>query len=119
MPWQAGAEEIEDVETVHAIPPGAAIRVLLLNEITYPTPGTEVSALDAALHLALSQGSVIVRSISDAWGENCFTARQVSRLNSVLQAAQAHHVTGDRPIGRLRSGRRNPAPHSPMSRPDR
>ena len=97
LPWQAGAEEIEDVETVHAIAPGAAIRVLLLNEITYPTPGTEVSALDAALHLALSQGSVI--SISDAWGENCFTARQVSRLNSVLQAAQAHHVTVIAPSG--------------------
>jgi len=97
LPWQAGAEEIEDVETVHAIAPGAAIRVLLVNEPARRTPGIEVSALDAALHLALSQGSVI--SISDSWGENCFTARQVTRLNSALQAAQAHHVTVIAPSG--------------------
>jgi subtilase family serine protease len=28
-PWQAGSEEIEDVEMVHAIAPGAAIKILL------------------------------------------------------------------------------------------
>jgi subtilase family serine protease len=97
LPWQADGEEIEDVEMVHAIAPGAAIRVLLVNEPARLTPGIAVSELDAALHLALSQGSII--SIPESWGENCFTARQVTRLNSALQAAQAHHVTVIAPSG--------------------
>ena len=97
LPWQADSEEIEDVETVHAIAPGAAIRVLLVNETTRLTPGSYVSALVAALHLALSQGSVI--SISDSFGENCFTARQVTRLHSALRAAKAQHVTVIAPSG--------------------
>ena len=97
LPWQADGEEIEDVEMVHAIAPRAAIRVLLVNETTRLTPGGYVSALVAALHLALAQGSVL--SISDSFGENCFTARQVTRLHSALQAAQAKHVTVIAPSG--------------------
>jgi subtilase family serine protease len=97
LPWQAGAEEIEDVEMVHAVAPGAAIRVLLVNAPARPTPGIAVSALVAALHLALSQGSVI--SMSDSFGENCFTARQVTRLHAALQAARAQHVTVIAPSG--------------------
>jgi subtilase family serine protease len=97
LPWQAGVEEIEDVETVHAIAPGATIKVLLLNTPARLTPGSYVSALDAALHLALSQGSII--SISDSFGENCFTARQVTRLHAALRAARAQHMTVIAPSG--------------------
>jgi subtilase family serine protease len=97
LPWQAGSEEIEDVETVHAVAPGAAIKVLLLNTPASLTPGSWVSAVDAALHLALTQGSVI--SVSDSYGENCFTARQVTRLHAALRAAQAQHVTVIAPSG--------------------
>jgi subtilase family serine protease len=97
LPWQAGSEEIEDVEMVHAIAPGAAIRVLLVNVPDQLTPGIAVAILDAALRLALSQGSIIL--ISTSFGENCFTAGQVARLHSALQAAQAHHVTVIAPSG--------------------
>ena len=116
LPWQGGSEEIEDVEMVHAIAPGAAIRVLLVNETTRLTPGSYVPALVAALHLALSQGSVI--SISDSFGENCFTARQVTRLHSALRAAKAQHVTVIAPRVRSKCRLCTTASRGPSRRPD-
>jgi subtilase family serine protease len=90
-PWMAGGEEVEDAEMVHAVAPGAAIRVLYVNVTPGSTTGQLASALDAGVRLGLSQGTVI--SISASFGENCFTAAQVAGVNSALQAAEDHQVT--------------------------
>jgi subtilase family serine protease len=88
-PWLAGGEEVEDAEIVHAVAPGAAIRVILIPPWT--SPGSWITALDGVLRLALAQGSVV--SLSAILGEDCFTPAQVAGLNSALQADQEHHVT--------------------------
>jgi subtilase family serine protease len=88
-PWLAGGEEVEDTEIVHAVAPGAAIRVILIPPWT--GPGSWITALDGVLRLALAQGSVV--SLSAILGEDCFTPAQVAGLNSALQADQEHHVT--------------------------
>jgi subtilase family serine protease len=88
-PWLAGGEEVEDTEIVHAVAPGAAIRVILIPPWT--GPGSWITALDGVLRLALAQGSVV--SLSAILGEDCFTPAQVAGLNSALQADHEHHVT--------------------------
>jgi subtilase family serine protease len=87
--WLAGLEEVEDAEIVHAIAPGAAIRVILIPQWT--GPGSWMAAVDGVLRLALSQGSVI--SLSAILGEECFTPAEAAGLNSALRADQEHHVT--------------------------
>jgi subtilase family serine protease len=88
-PWLAGGEEVEDAEIVHAVAPGAAIRVILIPSWT--GPGSWMTALDGVLRLALSQASVV--SLSAILGEECFTPAEAAELNSALQADEDHHVT--------------------------
>ncbi len=90
-PWLAGGEEVEDAETVHAIAPGAAIRILDIGFARQPSPAQLAAALAAGLRKALQLGSVI--SISASFGENCFTRAQDAELNAALQEAADHHVT--------------------------
>jgi subtilase family serine protease len=90
-PRLAGGEEVEDAETVHAIAPGAAIRILDISLPRQPSPAQLAAALTAGLRRALLLGSVI--SISASFGENCFTRAQDAELNAALQAAADHHVT--------------------------
>jgi subtilase family serine protease len=88
-PWLAGGEEVEDAEIVHAVAPGAAIRVILIPNWT--GPGSWMTALDGVLQLAQSQASVV--SLSAILGEECFTPTEAAELNSALQADEDHHVT--------------------------
>jgi subtilase family serine protease len=88
-PWLAGGEEVEDAEIVHAVAPGAAIRVILIPSWT--GPGSWMTALNGVLRLALSQASVV--SLSAILGEECFTPAEAAELNSALQADEDHHVT--------------------------
>jgi subtilase family serine protease len=88
-PWLAGGEEVEDAEIVHAVAPGAAIRVILISGWT--GPGSWMTALDSVLRLAQSQASVV--SLSAILGEECFTPTEAAELNSALQADEDHHVT--------------------------
>jgi subtilase family serine protease len=105
-PWQAGLEEVEDSEIVHAIAPDAAIQVILIPPWFYPPPpgaslppgyspdasaGRWITAMDSVLRLAAPEGSVV--SLSAGLGEDCFTPAQVAGLNSALRADQEHHVT--------------------------
>jgi hypothetical protein len=53
-PRLAGGEEVEDAEIVHAVAPGAAIRVILISRWT--GPGSWITALDGVLRLALAPG---------------------------------------------------------------
>jgi subtilase family serine protease len=87
--WLAGGEEVEDAEIVHAVAPGAAIRVILIPSWT--GPGRWMTALDGVLRLALSQASVV--SLSAILGEECFTPAEAAELNSALQADEEHHIT--------------------------
>jgi subtilase family serine protease len=88
-PWLASGEEVEDIEIVHAVAPGAAIRVILIPPQS--SPGSALAATDAVLRLALSQGAVV--SIGPGAGERCYTSAEVADLNAALKAAQDHHVT--------------------------
>jgi subtilase family serine protease len=82
-PYQAAAAEVRDVEIVHAVAPDAAIRVVLA--------GTTVSSQFAALRLGMTQGAVLLISVSV--GERCLTGPEVTALNSALQAAESRNVT--------------------------
>ena len=90
-PSLAGGEEVEDAETVHAIAPGAAIRILYIGLPRQSGPAQLAAVLAAGLRQALQLGSVI--SISASFGESCLTRAQDAELNAALQAAADHHVT--------------------------
>jgi len=89
-PYLAGDEEAEDAEIVHAVAPGAAIRVILL-----PASGSSAQAITseyvAALRLAPSLGGVV--STSSGLAERCFTQAEVTMLNSALEADRDQQVT--------------------------
>jgi subtilase family serine protease len=82
-PYQAAAAEVRDVEIVHAVAPDAAIRVVLA--------GTTVSSQLAALQLGITQGAVLLISVTV--GEHCLAGPEMTALNSALQAAESRHVT--------------------------
>jgi subtilase family serine protease len=82
-PYRAAAAEVRDAEIVHAVAPDAAIRVILA--------GATVASQFAALQLGITQGAVLVSSVSV--GEHCLTGPEVTALNSALLAADHRHVT--------------------------
>jgi subtilase family serine protease len=90
-PWLASAEEVGDAEVVHALAPGASIRVVLIASPYTARLGKVSTALVAALRLGLAQGGVI--SLSGGTGEQCFTPAEVAEVTSVLQSAQRDRVT--------------------------
>jgi subtilase family serine protease len=89
-PYLSGNEEAGDAEMVHAVAPGAAIRVILLPAFS-GSAQTVITAYAEALRLAPAQGAVV--SISAGLGERCFTSAEVTALNSALQADRRRHVT--------------------------
>jgi subtilase family serine protease len=89
-PYLGTNEEAGDVEMVHAIAPGATIRVVLEPSYSGSLYAT-VSAVAEALRLAPSLGGVV--SISAGLGESCYTSAEVELLNSALQLDQDQHVT--------------------------
>jgi subtilase family serine protease len=93
-PWLASEEEVVDAEMVHAVAPGAAIALVLVNPASLDNTPAAVAASEAALRLGLSQGGVIsITGAGQTGGEHCATRAEVARLNSALQAAADHHVT--------------------------
>jgi subtilase family serine protease len=94
VPWLASPEEVADAEIVHAVAPGAAITLLLVNPASLNAPRSSVAAAVAALRLGLSQGGVIsISGAGEIGGELCVTRAEVASLNSALQAAADQHVT--------------------------
>jgi subtilase family serine protease len=89
-PYRGSNEEAGDVEMVHAIAPGAAIRVVLMPSYSGNLYAT-VTAAAEALRLAPALGGVV--SISAGLGERCYTSAEVALLNSALQVDQDQHVT--------------------------
>jgi subtilase family serine protease len=88
-PFQASGEYFGDVETVHAIAPQAAIRVILMPlDVSL---ALVVKDFSAALRMAPSLGSVV--SVSLGENESCFTSAQVATVHSALQFDDERHVT--------------------------
>jgi len=89
--WQAGGEEIGDLEAVHAVAPGATLRVVLFPASWDNSPANATADMLAALPLVVSDTDVA--SISWGLGAHYFTPAQVAKMHSILLGAQAHHVT--------------------------
>lgn len=90
-PWAAGTEEVIDTEIVHAIAPGAALRVVLMPAGPQDTPAAAAAAMLAALPLAIHGTDVV--SFSGAVGEHFFSPTQVAQMRGILRGAAARHVT--------------------------
>jgi subtilase family serine protease len=90
-PWEAGTEEVMDTEIVHAVAPGAALRVVLMPDSPQDTPASDTAGMLAALPLAIRDTDVV--SFSGALGEHFFSPAQVARMRGILQDAGARHVT--------------------------
>lgn len=90
-PWSARLEEVEDIELVHAVAPGAAIDELLVDPALLADPTKAASEFPTLLRLATHYGSVI--SLSVSFGEHFFSSAQVAAIHSALEYAANNHVT--------------------------
>lgn len=90
-PWLANQEEVQDLEIVHAIAPGAALRIVLLPSTALSSTASAMAGLTAALWRGMSEGDVI--SVSAGWGEHCLTAAEAASMDQALRAAAADDVT--------------------------
>jgi subtilase family serine protease len=90
-PWDATLEEVIDTEIVHAVAPGAALRVVLMPNPSQDTPASTAAGMLAALPLAIRDTDVV--SFSGALGEHFFSPAQVAQMRGILQQAAARHVT--------------------------
>jgi subtilase family serine protease len=96
-PWQAGGEEVMNLEVVHAVAPAATLRVVLLPSDVLNSAANSTADMIAGLRLAVSNTDVT--SISWSLGEHFFTKVQVAEMHSILLGAAAHHVTVDASSG--------------------
>ena len=90
-PWQASAEEVQDLEVVHTAAPAATLRVVLLPAGVLDSATTATTDMLAGLRLAVSRTDVA--SIGWSLGEHFFSPAQVAQMHSILRGAAAHHVT--------------------------
>ena len=90
-PWLAGGEEVEDTEMVHAVAPGAAISIVLVNQSAVSSPADFAAALTAFLRLGATHGGVL--SISASIGEHYLTPAEAAGVDAALRADRDHHVT--------------------------
>jgi subtilase family serine protease len=90
-PWLAGGEEVEDTEMVHAVAPGAAISIVLVEPSAVSSAADFAAALTAFLRLGATQGGVL--SISASIGEHYLTPAEVADVDAALRADRDHHVT--------------------------
>jgi subtilase family serine protease len=104
-------EEVEDVEMVHAVAPGAAIRIVLTGPRTY-TAGEVLSDLRDVV--GASRGADIVSMSGGAW-EDCFTPAQLAEAHSLISRLVGRHLTvaassGDSGAADVRCGAPVPLP---------
>lgn len=93
--YQADTEEVTDVEMVHAIAPGAAIRVSLFwyrpRDWAGPWTGDYLTRLMTDALRDGNPGDVI--SISESFPAPCATPEAVGSLHRLLRQAASRHVT--------------------------
>ncbi len=90
-PWLAGGEELGDAEMVHAVAPGAAISIVLINPSAERSAASFAAALTAFLRLGATQGSVL--SLSASLGEHYLTRAEIASMDAALRADRDHDVT--------------------------
>jgi len=90
-PWLAGGEEVEDTEIVHAVAPGARIRVVLFSGQAVASAAGFTAAIATFLKIGGTEGSVL--SISASLGEHYFTKGEISSIDAAARSARARHVT--------------------------
>jgi subtilase family serine protease len=89
--WQATGEEVGDLEILHAIAPGATLRVVLFPASWDNSPANATADMLAVLPLVVSHTDVA--SISWGLGSHYYTPAQVAKMHSILLGAEAHYVT--------------------------
>jgi subtilase family serine protease len=89
----ASPEELLDVEMIHAIAPGARIRVVLIEGVSAGSAAAAVADVIRTLSYAVSHDLGDVISLSVGIGEHCVTPAQVTALHSVLRVARDRHMT--------------------------
>ena len=89
--WQATGEEVGDLEILHAVAPGATLRVVLFPSFWNKSPANATADMLAVLPLVVSHTDVA--SISWGLGSHYFTLAQVAKMHSILLGAKARHVT--------------------------
>src|ERR1700728_726287 len=82
-------EEVEDVEMVHAVAPGAAIRVVLTGPRSYSASAAMSDLKDV---VSASKAADVVSMSGGAW-EDCFTATQLAEADSLISQLVNRHVT--------------------------
>jgi kumamolisin len=90
-PWQASAEEVQDLQVVHTVAPAATLRVVLLPANVLDSAANATADMIAALRLAVS--GTDVASVGWSLGEHFFSQAQVAEIHRILRGAAAHHVT--------------------------
>ena len=90
-PWLSFEEETLDVEMVHAVAPGAAIRVVLFTASQLASPAGLATALIDTIRLGASHADVV--SNTAGAGEHCFTTTAVTSLHAALRTAASRNVT--------------------------
>ncbi len=89
----ATQEEVLDVETVHAVAPAAAIRVLLYPDPQTGSPAAAISLYLHSLRYAVEQNLGGVISLSEIVGEDCFSNDQTDEAHAVFQTARDRHMS--------------------------
>ncbi|HEY2549030.1 MAG TPA: S53 family peptidase [Streptosporangiaceae bacterium] len=93
-PWLAFAEEVLDVEVVHALAPDARLVILLLPNTSMDNTRNEVAATTAALRLGPALGGVMsISAAGQVAGQHCVSRAQASHLNTDLHTAVNHGMT--------------------------
>jgi subtilase family serine protease len=82
-------EEVEDVEMVHTVAPGAAIRVVLTGPRTYSANAALGDLRDV---VSASAGADVVSMSGGAW-EDCFTPAQLAEAHSLISQLVGRHMT--------------------------
>lgn len=90
-PWEANNEEVIDTEIVHAVAPGAALRVVLIPADDSNSPATATANMVAAMRLLIRDTDLV--SYSGSLGEHFFSQAQIAELQGMLREASARHVT--------------------------
>ena len=82
-------EEVEGVEMVHAVAPGAAIRVVLTGNRSYSAAAAITDLKDV---VSASKGADVVSMSGGAW-EDCFTPAQLTEAHTLISELVARHIT--------------------------
>ena len=90
-PWQASAEEVQDLQVAHTVAPAATLRVVLLPADVLDSAANATADMIAALRLAVS--GTDVASIGWSLGEHFFSKAQIAGMHRILRRAAEHHVT--------------------------